>query len=190
MQETRVWSLGLEDPWRTEWLPTPVFLPGKSHGQRRLVGYNPWGHKELDMTERLTHFHTGSVILVATHVNLVPWPGMELWPSALGSRSLSQWISREASPPSFILILPVPLLAISRKAVLEAQGLGHKNLTTPQGSPEWSLQHCLPELFFWTPNPTSSSFKLLLFWHLFKPSPSRLAPQDAVEPVIGTNQSP
>ena len=34
-----------------EWQPTPVFLPGKSHGQRNLVGYSPWGHKELDMTE-------------------------------------------------------------------------------------------------------------------------------------------
>ena len=35
-------------PWRREWLPTPVFLPGESHGQRRLMGYSPWGHKELD----------------------------------------------------------------------------------------------------------------------------------------------
>ena len=33
------------------WKPTPVLLPGKSHGQRNLVGYGPWGHKELDMTE-------------------------------------------------------------------------------------------------------------------------------------------
>ena len=41
--------------WRREWLPTPVFLPGESHGQRSLVGYSPWGHKELDMTEQLTH---------------------------------------------------------------------------------------------------------------------------------------
>ena len=31
--------------------PTPVFLPGESHGQRSLEGYSPWGHKELDMTE-------------------------------------------------------------------------------------------------------------------------------------------
>ena len=37
-------------PWRREWQPTPVFLPGKSHGQRSLMGYSPWGHKELDMT--------------------------------------------------------------------------------------------------------------------------------------------
>ena len=37
-----------------EWQPTPVFLPGKFHGQRSLVGYSPWGHKESDMTEWLT----------------------------------------------------------------------------------------------------------------------------------------
>ena len=43
-------------PWRRKWQPTPVFLPGQSHGQRSLVGYSPWGHKELDVTERL-HFH-------------------------------------------------------------------------------------------------------------------------------------
>jgi len=41
---------------RRQWQPTPVFLPGKSHGQRSLVGCSPWGYKELDMTERL-HFH-------------------------------------------------------------------------------------------------------------------------------------
>ena len=35
--------------------PTPVFLPGGSHGQRSLVGYSPQGHKELDMTEHLSH---------------------------------------------------------------------------------------------------------------------------------------
>ena len=39
---------------RRKWLPTLVFLPGKSHGQRNLVGCSPWGHKELDMTEWLT----------------------------------------------------------------------------------------------------------------------------------------
>ena len=39
--------------WRRSWQPTPAFLPGKSHGQRYLVGYSPWGCKELDMTEWL-----------------------------------------------------------------------------------------------------------------------------------------
>ena len=36
-----------------KWQSTPVLLPGKSHGQRSLVGYSPWGRKELDTTERL-----------------------------------------------------------------------------------------------------------------------------------------
>ena len=43
-------------PWRRKWQPTPVFLPGKSHGQRSLAGCSPWGRKELDTTEWL-HFH-------------------------------------------------------------------------------------------------------------------------------------
>ena len=41
-------------PWRRAWQPTPVFLPGESHGQRTLEGYNPWGCKELDMLKRLS----------------------------------------------------------------------------------------------------------------------------------------
>ena len=41
-----------------EMQPTPVFLPGKSHGWRSLVGYSPWGHKELDTTEQLTRSHS------------------------------------------------------------------------------------------------------------------------------------
>ena len=40
-------------PWSRKWQPTPVFLPGEFHGQRRLADYNPWGHKESDMTEWL-----------------------------------------------------------------------------------------------------------------------------------------
>ena len=42
--------------WRRKWQPTPVLLPGKSHGQRSLVDYSSWGHEESDMTEWL-HFH-------------------------------------------------------------------------------------------------------------------------------------
>ena len=53
MQETQVRSLGWKDPLEKEMQPTPVLLPGKSHGRRSLVGYSPWGHKESDMTERL-----------------------------------------------------------------------------------------------------------------------------------------
>ena len=42
--------------WRRQWHPTPVLLPGISHGWRSLVGCSPWGHQESDTTERL-HFH-------------------------------------------------------------------------------------------------------------------------------------
>ena len=41
-------------PPRKKWQPTPIFLPEKFHGQRSLVSYSPWSHKESDMTERLT----------------------------------------------------------------------------------------------------------------------------------------
>jgi len=38
-------------PWRRTWQPTPVFLPGESHGQRSLASYSPWSPKKSDMTE-------------------------------------------------------------------------------------------------------------------------------------------
>ena len=40
-----------KSPWRRKWQPTPIFFPGKSHGQRTLIGYSLWGCKESDMTE-------------------------------------------------------------------------------------------------------------------------------------------
>ena len=55
MQETRVRSLGWEDPLEKGMATTPLFLPGESHGQRSLVGYSPWGRKDSDMTEQLSH---------------------------------------------------------------------------------------------------------------------------------------
>ena len=54
VQETQFRSLGQEDPLEKEMATTPASLPGKSHGQRRLMGCSPWGRKELGMTERLT----------------------------------------------------------------------------------------------------------------------------------------
>ena len=59
--EMKVRSLGQEDPLKKE--PTPVFLPGKSHGQRSLVGYSPWGHKESVRTE-----HSHAVLCSSVHV--------------------------------------------------------------------------------------------------------------------------
>ena len=58
MQETQeMWVVSWvkKIPWRRTWQRTPVFLPGKSHGQKSLAGYSPWGFKESDTTE---HTHT------------------------------------------------------------------------------------------------------------------------------------
>ena len=50
--------------WRRKWQPTPVFLPGESHGQRSLVRLQIWDRKESDMTKQLTHTHTHNLITV------------------------------------------------------------------------------------------------------------------------------
>ena len=68
-------------PWRRKWQPTPVFLPGKSHGRRSLVGYSSWGCKESNMTYWLNNnhkiyiyvyslFHKGHTLLKARGMNL------------------------------------------------------------------------------------------------------------------------
>ena len=90
-------------PWRRKWQPTPVLLPGKSHGWRSLVGYSPWGHKESDMTEQL-HFHF--------HVHRVgdaiePFHPQS-YPSPLAF-SLSQHQDRDAHRFCIIFVDPITL---------------------------------------------------------------------------------
>ena len=65
---------------RRQWHPTPVLLPGKSHGWRSLVGCSPWGREESDTTERL-HFHFSPSCIGegnGTHSSMLAWriPGM------------------------------------------------------------------------------------------------------------------
>ena len=57
--------------WRGQWQPTPVLLPGESHGRRSLVGCSPWGLEESDTTERL-HFHALEKEML-THSNVLAW---------------------------------------------------------------------------------------------------------------------
>ena len=56
-------------PWRKGWQPTPVFLPGESHGQRRLEGYSPQGPKELDMTEATVRAYACTHAHAHTHTS-------------------------------------------------------------------------------------------------------------------------
>ena len=57
------------------WQPTPIFLPRKFHGQRSLVGYRPWGHKELDTTE-LLHFLSFFCFHIS-YIFPVPWDSFQ-----------------------------------------------------------------------------------------------------------------
>ena len=73
-EETWVQSLGQEDPLEKEIATHLVLLPEKSHGQRRLVGYSPWGRKESDMTKQLYFHYTmlGIFIIALFHNIIVP----------------------------------------------------------------------------------------------------------------------
>ena len=75
------YKLNKQGDGRRQRQPTPVLLPGKSHGQRSLVGCNPWGHKESDTTEWL-HFHFSLSCIekeMATYSSVLAWriPGTE-----------------------------------------------------------------------------------------------------------------
>ena len=80
-------------PWRRERLPTPVFLPGEFRGQRSLVGYSPWGGKESDATEQLTHWH-----IHPTEEGHVAWRSERIWPHC--SMQELRFSPRAVRPPS------------------------------------------------------------------------------------------
>ena len=68
--------LAWEDPLGRKWQPTPVFLPGESHGQRSLAGYSPRGHKELDtlkLLSRYTSTHSGLSFMILYAVFWLSW---------------------------------------------------------------------------------------------------------------------
>ena len=60
-------------PWRKEWQPTPVFLPGESHEQRSLLCYRLWGHKDLNTTEQLTVHGVKSIVNYSFFLSLSLW---------------------------------------------------------------------------------------------------------------------
>ena len=98
-------------PWRGNWLPTPVLLPGKSLGQRTLVGHSTWGHTEPDRTE---HTYTVTASAQSSHSvtsNSLP-AARQAFLSITNSRSLPKPMSIESVMPSNHLILCRPLLLL------------------------------------------------------------------------------
>ena len=94
---------------RRQWQPTPVLLPGKSHGQRSLVGCSPWGHKESGTTERL-YFHFSLSCIGEGNSNPLqcsclenPRDGGAWWAAVYGvtqSRTRLRWLSSSSSSSS------------------------------------------------------------------------------------------
>ena len=64
MQEPRLHPWVRKMPWRSKWQPTPLFLPGASHGQRSLAGDSPGGRKESDTTAMTEHTHVHGPLFI------------------------------------------------------------------------------------------------------------------------------
>ena len=104
-----VFNISPGDSWRRQWHPTPVLLPGESHGWRSLVGCSPWGRKELDTTERF-HFHFSLSCMGEGNSNLLQCSGLEnprdgrAWWAAVyqvaQSRTRLKWLSSLAGDSS------------------------------------------------------------------------------------------
>ena len=101
--------------WRRQWHPTPVFLPGKSHGLRSLVGCCPWSLLESDKTERL-HFHFSVSCIGEGNGNPLqcsclenPRDGGTWWAAVYGVTQSRTRLTRLSSSSSICLNVKIPL---------------------------------------------------------------------------------
>ena len=105
------WLVCITDLWRRQWQPTPVLLPGKSHGRRSLVGFSPWGREESDMTERLLFYFSlsctgegnGNPLQCSCLEN--PKDGGAWWAAVYGvaqSRTWLKWLSSSKQKTALI----------------------------------------------------------------------------------------
>ena len=88
--QTQVQSLGREGPWEEAWKPTAVVLPGRPHGQRSLVGYGAFGHKESDSKSKSCSHHRKSrlkALLVRAG-----GPGSPRWPPSRSEHPDPAWL--------------------------------------------------------------------------------------------------
>ena len=103
---------------RRQWHPTPVLLPGKSHGRRSLVGCSPWGRWELDTTERL-HFHFSLSCIGKGNGNPLqcsclenPRDGGDWWAAIYGVAQSQTRLKRLSSSSSVLYICFNAILSI------------------------------------------------------------------------------
>ena len=103
-------------PWRRKWQPTPVFLPGESHGQRSLAGYSPWGCKESDTIEATEHtfIYLIGLAMACRIFSCNMWdpasqPGIEPGPPLLGEWSPRHCTTREVPLSLFWFSFFIPM---------------------------------------------------------------------------------
>ena len=138
-------------PWRRKWQPTPVFMPGKSHGLSILGGYSPWGRKELDTT-RWLHFTS-----LRKFIKWPPWP-IQPWKIYLACGQhviLPYWTPISCSCGPFPILKP----QVIQRSVTTSH---KKGLSLPPGEPAPFLA------FSWVisnkSEPPYSYFQRRLLW--------------------------
>ena len=147
-----------------QWHPTPILLPGKSHGRRSLVGCSPWGREESDMTERL-HFHfslscigegSGNPLLCSCLEN--PRDGGASWAAVYGvaqSQTRLKWLSSSSSS----------MLPRERGVVFI-----HNHFLLLRGMiPKFLRQHSLLTLILRASDPGAPSNSWRRLWHSQEP---------------------
>ena len=182
--------------WRRQWHPTPVLLPGKSHGRRSLVGCSPWGHWESGTTERL-HFHFSLSCIGEGNGNPLqcsclenPRDGRAWWAAVYGveqswtrltrlssssssSSHILQGLSRVIQPdllPLLILPTPSPLTSSpclwSRSLGEDRRGNGQKEIELSRFLGRWSRGTVMA--CFVLSGGLSATFPLII-WRYWRP---------------------
>ena len=134
----------IKSSWRWKWQPTPISLPGEFHGQRILAGCSPWGHKECDITEWLSHVHSDnakaypnmseSISHSLSHVQLfaAPWTVPCQAPLSMEFSRQGYWSGLPCPPPGD---LPNPGI---RTRVSHIAGGSFTVWTTREPQKHWS----------------------------------------------------
>ena len=121
-------------PGRGKWQPSSVFLPGESHGQRSLVGYNPWDYKEPDMTEWLTHTYGCMYVYMREGKNYI-YIFAQLWSSICDPM--------DCSPPGYSVHGILQARILEWVAISFSRGLPDPGIE-PR-SPAWQADSFLSE---------------------------------------------
>ena len=137
-QKMRVLSLGKEIPWRRKWQPTSVFLPGKSHWQRSLVGYSPWGCKRVGhglgtkqqwQHNRCTHTHPDAYSSRHVRFSATTWTVACKTPLSIGFSGQEYWSGFPCPLPGDLANPGIKLRSLALQS--DSLPLSHQGIPPP-----------------------------------------------------------